>query len=137
MNQLSKKAFSLALARKLHTAYIVTPTTSALEQEKQAGFLTKTLVKEEAPSTVGFQNETERDELVGSIRNAIIETMYFHRDEGLKFPNRMRERTRAYKHAQYKSRMSSKVLLNMLTTIWASPASRSIYLILFECDIRI
>jgi len=124
MSQLSKRAFSLTLTRNLHNAYIVRPTTAALEQEKQAGFLTKTLVNEEAPPNIGFQNEAQRDELIGSIRNAIIETMYFHRDEGLKFPKRMRERTRAYKLAQYKSRMSSKILMNLLTTIWLSPASK-------------
>jgi len=65
-------------------------------------------------------------DIVSALRNSIIETMFFHRDEPLKFPKRMRERTRAIKLAQYKSDMSSKVLMNMLNVIWTNSLASNI-----------
>ena len=127
---LLKASFS---RRSLHSVYAIQPQTGALEQEKQASFLTKTVVKEGPPDRVANilqQNQEQGEEMVAQLRNSIIETIFFHKDEPLKFPKRMRERTRAYKLAQYKSRMSSKVLSNMLNVIWTNSMSRYCFSIL-------
>jgi len=117
-----RKIIGLPLRRYLHTAYIIKPCTGALEQEKQACYLTKTLLNEGSPPN---QNNQQNEELIKAVRNSIIETMYFQRDEVFKFPKRMRERTRAWKLGQYKSQMSSKVLMNLLRVIWSSAEARS------------
>lgn len=122
-----KKCLVLSSKRSLHNSYIIQPLTGALEQEKQASFLTNTLVKDDVPEiieSVQQQNTDKCMEIVSALRNSIIETMFFHRDEPLKFPKRMRERTRAIKLAQYKSDMSSKVLMNMLNVIWTNSLAR-------------
>ena len=122
-----KKCLVLSPIRSLHNAYIVQPLTGALEQEKQASYLTNTLVRDEVPEVVESvqqQNPDKSMEIVSALRNSIIETMFFHRDEPLKFPKRMRERTRNIKLAQYKSDMSSKVLMNMLNVIWTNSLAR-------------
>lgn len=126
MNQLIKRiVISTPSKRCLHNAHIIKPNTHALEQENQASYLTKTIVNKEAPQNVDFNQESngELSDMVSGIRNSIIETMFFHRDEPLRFPKRMRERTRKIKLAIYKSEMSSQILFNMLNTLWANPAS--------------
>ena len=125
-----KQCVKLVSRRSLHNAYIIQPLTGALEQEKQASFLTKTIVRDRAPENIGVvqqENPEECKDMISSLRNSIIETMFFHRDEPLRYPKRMRERTRAIKLAQYKSKMSSKVLMNMLNVIWSNALARYVH----------
>ena len=124
MNKIYQKSTLAPLKRFLHTAYVVQPKIGTLEQEKQACYLTKTLMVDGAPTKIKHQNEEESHKLVQSVRDAIIETMFFQRDEGLKFPKRMKDGARAYKLKKYKAEISSKILSNLLRVVWSSESAK-------------
>jgi len=131
------------------TAYVINPYLRAQEQEKQACYLTKTIKFDGLPPCYQKVTDLETDDrntdlnthhkgtnldtipknekelLVDSIKNSILNTNYFHRDGEMKLPKRWRDERKQRKMDEMKYEMSLKVLLNMLRVVWTSKYAKT------------
>jgi len=104
--------------RSLQTTYNIYPHTKALEQEKQALYLTKTILKAGSPPTLNRHVHLQQEELedtLNHMKDCIIQTNWFHLDDDGSFDKK-------YKRA-VKDHIAEKVFLNMLRVIWSSKAA--------------
>ena len=127
--------------RLLHSVYNVTPNTRCQEQQNQACYLTKTVLKNELPPSFINIPSTERENIIEAVKRCIIETNYFHRDAELILPKRWTPHRKAWGMEVFKSGLAIQVLLNMLKIIWSTESSRLVllyfcfilFLILINC----
>jgi len=112
--------------RLLHTVYNFYPHVRCQEQQNQACYLTKTILKNELPpSNINISVE-ERENIIESIKRCIIETNYFHRDKEVK-PNRhVRPNRKIRMMEDFRCNLSMQVLLNMLKVVWSTESFRDL-----------
>ena len=129
------KRNKLVSKRYFHDAFIIKPNTKAQEQEKQACYLTKTIVKPNLPDVYLTRNtlipENERLLMVASIKNCIIETNLFQRDEKLNFTKWTGDRSKVRLTHKFHHSLSTPLLLNMFKVIWGFDCSRYCFFVLF------
>jgi len=108
--------------RLLHPAYVIFPNTRAQEQEKQACYLTNTIVQDDfinkRDSTV--LSDLERDEIVAAMRRSIIEVNYFHRDEEVSWKKMTKDTMIKRLKSKFKAQYSTQIIFNFLKVLWCS-----------------
>ena len=109
--------------RALH-AYTIFPNVRCEEQENQACYLTKTVIRNELPlSSISLPNE-ERENLTESIKRSIIETNFFHRDEKVELKRRWTANRRRWEMEKFRTSLRKQVLQNMLRVVWSTESAR-------------
>lgn len=118
--------------RFMHSAFNFYPMSRCQEQQNQACYLTKTIIKNDLPtsSVVDIPAE-ERENIVESIKRSIMETNYFHRDKEVKPTRHMRPKKRVTLMEEFRCGLSMQVLLNMLKVVWSTEIARFVLLLYF------
>lgn len=115
------------LVRLLHSTYIIKPNTTAQEQEKQACYLTNTILQDGMPPSYGLHTcdrSEEFQKLVDSIRSSIIEVNYFHRDKEVEITKRTTERKKIWRRSEFNWKIAEPLLQNFLRIVWSSKQIR-------------
>ena len=112
--------------RFLHSSYMVFPMTRAQEQEKQACYLTNTIIQD---GFVGKRNDrilsdAARDEMVEAMRRNIIEVNYFHRDEEVSWRKKTSDNMIQRIKSKFKAEYSSQIILGLIKVLWSSNVAR-------------
>uniref|UniRef100_T2M6H3 Large ribosomal subunit protein mL37 n=1 Tax=Hydra vulgaris TaxID=6087 RepID=T2M6H3_HYDVU len=126
--------------RYIQSVYTINPKTKAQEQEKQACYLTKTIIKPGLPEVYSGKNvlipESDRLSIIASIKNCVIETNLFQREEKLKFTKWTGDRSKLRLTHKHHHSLSVPLLLNIFKVIWGSKCSRDAGLLLKNFSYR-
>jgi len=113
----------------MHSAFTITPRHRCQEQEQQACYLTKTLIKYQLPShssTIVDMSSDERNAIHQAVKQCIISTNYFHRDGEPDLPKRWRAARKERATELWRSTLANQLLLNMLRVVWSSTCAQNL-----------
>lgn len=125
-NKLKKTAAAFFNQSRLlqHNAYIIQHTTRTLEQELQAGYLTKTVITNHdlPPTRNNNLPADEKEAMIEAIKRCIVDVNYFQRDEKKKLGRKWSNKRQLDNMNFWRSELSQHVLLNMMRVVWTSPS---------------